>query len=225
MIAGIVPASGQSSRMGSPKALLDAGGRSFLERVTRALAEGGCTPVLVVVRDERSPVAAMARRVGAHVVENPDPSDGPISSLRRALEALRTPAVARNTEQDEPIEACVLLPVDHPLVSDATVAAMLAAFRAAAAGSAAPASASELPPVVVPTLNGKRGHPVLFAARLFPELMEEGLEEGARTVVHRYLDGLLNVPVDDEGILVDIDTLTEYRRRFPDAYRKRFQSR
>ncbi|MEX0979610.1 MAG: nucleotidyltransferase family protein [Gemmatimonadota bacterium] len=223
MIAGIVPASGASSRMGSPKALLDAGGRSFLERVVGALATGGCSPVLVVVRDARSPVAAMARKVGAEVVENPDPSEGPIGSLRRALEALS----AGDTD------ACVLHPVDHPLVRGETVAALVRAFREASASTAptpkAEASASmapaDPPPIVVPTLDGKRGHPVLFSARVFPELMEDGLEEGARTVVHRHLDSLLEVPVRDEGILVDIDTLPEYRRRFPDAYRKRFQSR
>lgn len=206
-VHGIIPASGSSTRMGTPKALLDADGRSFLERVALALVNGGCASLLVVLRDPGSPLAAMARKIGAEVVENPDPAEGPVGSLQRGIEALPPDA-----------EGCVFCPVDHPLVTAETVAALVAAFRDRAAKGSPP-------PVVAPTWNGTRGHPVLFASGIFPELLEEGLEEGARTVVHRHLDRLVEVPVDDEGVVIDIDTLPEYRRRFPNAWRKRFQSR
>jgi molybdenum cofactor cytidylyltransferase len=68
---------------------------------------------------------------------------------------------------------------------------------------------------VQPTFEGVRGHPVLFARALFPELLEEALPEGARTVLRRYLGSRLLLPVDDPGILADIDTPEDYRRRFP----------
>lgn len=201
-VVGIVPAAGRSSRMGSPKPLLDAGGPSFLQRVVGALAGGGCRPVVVVVRDLDGPVAAMARSAGATAVRNPDPSDGPISSLRTALRSL-----------DDPVAGCAFCPVDHPRISSETVAALLEAFRAGD------------DPIVVPRHGDRRGHPVVFRHTLFDELLDDDLEEGARTVLRRHQARVREVTVDDEGVLVDIDTRAEYRRHYPDAYRRRFQRR
>lgn len=204
-VAGIVPAAGRSTRMGTPKPLLDAGGRSFLQAVVGALGRGGCAPVLVVLRERSGPVAAMAGTAGARVVVNPDPSAGPISSLRAGIRAL--------DEAEEAVDGVAFCPVDHPLVAPDTVERLLRAFRAGDA------------PAAVPAHGGRRGHPVFFRRSLFSELLEDGLEEGARTVLHRHLEEVEEVAVEDEGVVVDIDTLGEYRRRFPDAYRKRFQSR
>lgn len=205
-VAGVIPAAGRSTRMGTPKPLLDAGGPSFLQAVVGALAGGGCAPVLVVVRERSGPVAAMARRAGARAVVNPDPSDGPVSSLRTGIRAL-------DGEEGGGVSGVAFCPADHPLVEPGTVSRLLRAFRES--GS----------PVVVPTRDGRRGHPVLFRRALFAELLEDDLDEGARTVLHRHLDEVEEVPVDDDGVLADIDTLTEYRRHFPHAYRRRFQSR
>lgn len=201
-VAAIIPASGRSSRMGTAKALLDADGKSFLERVAGSLVGGGCAPVFVVVEDLRSPVAATARTAGCIPLENPDPSEGPISSLRVALHALPPDA-----------EGFAVCPVDHPLVEAVTVRALLDAFGV------------HRSPVTVPVHEGHRGHPTVFRRDLARELLEPELPEGARTVVHRHGSAIREVPVDDEGITVDIDTLAEYRRHFPASYRKRFHAR
>ena len=185
----MIPCAGLSGRMGTSKALLDAGGRTFLERTVAALARGGCAPVLVVVRDPEGPEGRVARRAGARVVENPDPSDGPVSSLRAALRALPGGE-----------DGVAFLPVDHPLVRGRTVEELLAAFGDGGA------------PAVLPVHGGRHGHPALFARALFPELMEEGLEEGARTVLRRHEEALREVEVDDPGILADIDDEADYRR-------------
>lgn len=201
-VAAIIPASGRSSRMGTSKALLDADGKTFLERVAGALAAGGCGPLFVVVEDLRSPVAATARTAGCIPVGNPDPSEGPISSIRAALSVL--PAE---------VEAFAICPVDHPRVEPSTVRALLEDFAAHGA------------PVTLPVHDGERGHPALFRRDLSDELRAPGLPEGARTVVERHGGDVREVPVDDEGILVDIDTLPEYRRHYPASYRKRFHAR
>ena len=73
-------------------------------------------------------------------------------------------------------------------------------------------------PLLVPTFNGERGHPVLFRRMLFEELLNDALPEGARTVVHRHLDDTTSVPVDDEGTVINIDDMTAYRRHYPDEY-------
>ncbi|MBW3534583.1 MAG: nucleotidyltransferase family protein [Gemmatimonadetes bacterium] len=180
--------------MGTSKALLDAGGRTFVERVVAALARGGCGPVLTVVRDPAGAEARAARRAGARVVANPDPSEGPISSLRTALRAL-----------DGSEDAVAFLPVDHPLVKGRTVEELLAAFRDGGAVA------------VLPVHDGRRGHPVLLSRALFPELLEGGLDEGARTVLRRHAEALREVEVDDPGILADIDDPAAYRRHVDPA--------
>ncbi len=195
-MAGVVPAAGRSVRMGSSKALLDAHGRTFLERVLTALREGGCTPLLVVVRNLEGPEADLARSIGVEPISNPNPRAGPISSVRAAirhLERVSGPGVS----------GLALHPVDHPLVDPETVRLLLDAFRARA------------PSVAIPTHRGESGHPVILSARLFPELLADPLPGGARTVVRRYRQESLRLEVTDEGVLVDIDTAEEYRAHFP----------
>ncbi len=188
----VVPAAGRSHRMGTPKALLDAGGTSFLKRILGSLREGGADPLIVVTRGLEDGVAKEARELGGQVVLNPDPSSGPVSSLQAGI---------RHLSEDAP--AVLFAPVDHPLFSPATVQALIRAFVDTGA------------PLVVPAYEGWRGHPVLFGRALFPELLEENLPEGARTVVRRYLSERLQLPVEDPGILADIDTPEEYRKYFP----------
>lgn len=190
-VAGVIPCAGGSSRMGTPKALLDASGSTFVERVVGTLREGGCVPLLVVVSDPDGPLATAARATGAQVEVNTHPEQGPISSLRVGLEAL-----------GDDVHACAFLPVDHPLVKPETVARLVTALEASDA------------PIVVPNYKGTRGHPVLFRRSVFPELLDEDLEEGARTVVHRHLDDLIEVDVDDAGVLADIDSPADYSRHF-----------
>lgn len=190
-VAGVVPAAGASTRMGAPKALLDAGGRSFVAAVVGALVGGGCDPVLVVVGTGQPDVERRARAAGAAVLENPEPGEGPITSLRLAIHAL-----------GDSVDGVALLPVDHPLVRPETVARLLEAFREGGA------------PLVVPVVEGERGHPAILARDLFPRLLEPGLEEGARSVVHAHLDQARAVEVDDPGVRADIDTPQAYRAAF-----------
>lgn len=186
-IAGVVPAAGASARMGRPKALLDLGGRSFVHRVVGSLADGGCDPVLVVVARGDDAVAAEARAAGARALVNPDPGEGPVTSLRLALAHL-----------DAGVDAIAYLPVDHPLVTPATVALLLAEARAAGA------------PLTLPMRGARRGHPAIFGRALFAELADPGLAGGARTVVHRHLAEARLVAVDDPGVIADIDTPEAY---------------
>jgi CTP:molybdopterin cytidylyltransferase MocA len=179
--------------MGRSKALLDARGATFMERVALALSGGGCDPVYVIVRDLDGEEAEEARRLGLVSVLNPDPLEGPVTSLRAAIDALPPEA-----------EAMVFCHVDHPLISESTVEAILTTFRASTALA------------VVPTYGGRRGHPTLFHRELFPELMAESLPRGARTVLCRHADAVVEVDVDDQGILVDVNTREEYFRYFDD---------
>jgi molybdenum cofactor cytidylyltransferase len=201
-VLGVVPAAGRSSRMGNPKPLLDAGGRSFLERVVTALRDGGATEVIVGVRTEKGPIPAAALAAGARILVPHDVEDGPIATVREAI---------LSVEGDPEVRGLLLLPVDHPRVETGTVAALLAA------------AASTAPLIAMPVHRGESGHPVFLSREVFPDLLEPDLEEGARSVVDRHRARVLEVEVDDPGILADLNTLADYRRHFPDSFRKRFQ--
>ena len=186
-----MPACGLSTRMGSAKALLDAGGQSFLVRVVSALAAGGCSPVVVVAREAAGAVAAEAEAAGATVAVNPDPEEGPISSIRLALAGW-----------GGGMDGCAICPVDHPLVTGATVRSLAACL------------VEESADIVIPTYGGRRGHPAIFHRRVFPELLDPDLPEGARTVVRRRPSRVRECAVEDAGVVADIDTPAEYRRHF-----------
>ena len=191
MICGIVLAAGRSRRMGEPKALLAAGDETFLHRAVRALREGGCAYVVVVTArldDEAARrIAEEAALLDAGIAVNPAAESQQADSLRIALRSLPPEA-----------EAAVVAPVDVPDVSGALVRAVIDAHRRTGA------------PVALPAREGRHGHPVLFARRVFQELMRPDLPQGARTVVHAHARDLAEVPVD--ALLPDLDTPEEYRR-------------
>ena len=185
--AGVVPSSGSSSRMGRDKGLLELEGRSFIRRTVDTLVKGGCEPVLLVVAEGEEALAAEGAAAGAVVLLNPEPGDGPITSLRVALAAL-----------DGSVDGVAYLPVDHPMVRAETVGLLLEAARA---------SSSFL---TIPRFRGKRGHPAIFGEALFAELLDPALQGGAKTVVHRHLADALLLDVEDSGVTIDVDTPGAY---------------
>jgi molybdenum cofactor cytidylyltransferase len=95
-----------------------------------------------------------------------------------------------------------MAPVDLPLVSPATVRAVVEAWERTGA------------PVVRPSYRGRHGHPVLFDARVFQELRAADLSAGARVVVRAHAAESCDVETDDIGALEDIDTPDDYFRVF-----------
>jgi len=195
MVGGIILAAGASSRMGRTKALLPSGdGRTFLERLVGTLREGGVGEVVAVLGHDASRVEEHAASAGlaARLVRNLSPDRGQLSSLLVGLDAL----------SDLPLDGALIVPVDLPLVSPRTVERVVAAWRSAGAPIARPVRE-----------DGRHGHPVVFATRLFRELRAADLAVGARQVVRAHSSEILDVPLDDdEGAFEDIDTPADYER-------------
>jgi len=190
MIAGLILAAGESSRMGTPKATLTYRGRTFLEMIVRTLREGGLDRMVVVLGHQAEDIQRQVEIEPAQVVINPDYRSGQTSSLQVGLRALMA---------DEP-EAVLLCLVDHPAVSVETVRRIVAAFRQCGA------------PVVVPTYHGRRGHPVLIGRQVFDELLALTCNAGADSVVRKYRPQTQIVEVEDEGVVIDVDDAESYRR-------------
>lgn len=203
MIAGIVLAAGRSSRMGRPKALLETGEGTFVERAVTALRDGGCNRLVVVVPGSAgsdpaaASVAEAAGAAGADLAFNGVPRSEQIDSLRAGIGAVPL------------AEAIVVLPVDVPLSGPAAVAAVIGRFRATHA------------PVVVALHAGRRGHPVLFGRAVFGDLHRSDLSEGARSAIELHEAQVVEASVDDPGVLLDIDRPEDYRRLMgPDRARR-----
>ena len=190
MIAGLILAAGESSRMGTDKALLTYRGRTFLEHILATLHEAGLKDVKVILGHHADEIQRGTKLSGTEVIINQDYRRGQTSSLQAGLRALDRPNVS----------AVLLCLVDHPAVSTQVIGKLVAAFEQSGA------------PVVIPTNQGVRGHPVLFSRVLFAELLALSPEEGANTVVRRYRNSTQFVEVDDPGILVDVDDPGSYRR-------------
>jgi molybdenum cofactor cytidylyltransferase len=194
MIPGIVLAAGKSSRMGRPKALLPIGpgGETFVDHVTRTLLDGGVEEVVVVIGSDADAIRKAVRNDAPRVrfVYNPDHEKGQLSSLLAALRAIDRPGVS----------AAMITLIDVPLISSATVQTLIRTHRERDAL------------IIRPVSNARHGHPVIFHRALFDELRRADPAQGAKSVVHAHARDIVEVPVEDEGAFIDIDTTEDYER-------------
>jgi len=197
MIPAIVLAAGKSSRMGRPKALLPIGssGDTFLTRILHVLRSGGIARAVVVLGGDASVVRATLPPDDEFlgVVENANYEQGQLSSLLTGLSSVE--------ERSEDVEAVIVTLVDLPLITSATVRAVLEAYRGAPGA-----------PIVRPRRGNRHGHPAIFDRRLFAELRNADPSTGAKPVVHAHAANEVNVDVADDGAFTDIDTPDDYDR-------------
>ncbi len=197
IIPAVILAAGRSERMRRPKALLPIGqgGDTFVARLVSTFRSTDADDVVVVIRPDDEALRTVAEQCAARVVENLDADRGQLSSLIAGLDAVDRPGV----------HGILVMPVDIPLMRAETIAAVKAAFITSSAS------------IVRAVHKGRHGHPVIFARRVFDELRHADPHSGARAVVHAHAHDLLNVEVDDPGILRDFDTPEDYDRllQFP----------
>jgi molybdenum cofactor cytidylyltransferase len=190
VIAGVVLAAGESSRMGADKPLLMYRGKTFLENIISTLREAGIQRVVVVLGHNAEVIQQSIDLSSVEVVVNQDYRRGQTSSLQAGLRVL-----AGN--ESNGIALCL---VDHPAISADTIHKLIQHFKLS--GTA----------IVIPQLNSKHGHPVLLGRELFNKLLALGPDQGADTVIHNYRDRTEFVEVTDPGILLDVDDPESYLR-------------
>jgi molybdenum cofactor cytidylyltransferase len=193
MIPAIVLAAGRSSRMGRAKATLPAGdGQTFLTRIVQTFLDAEIDDVIVVLGHDAEAIAASFSASGlpARFVVNREYDRGQLSSLLAGLNAIDRPGVS----------AVLVTLVDVPLVSTATVRAVVESYRLTGA------------PIVRPTAGDRHGHPMLIDRSLFGALRSADLSTGAKPIVRAHASPDGDIAIDDDGAFIDIDTEDDYRK-------------
>jgi CTP:molybdopterin cytidylyltransferase MocA len=183
LLAAVILSAGASSRMGRPKALLPYREGTFLEHL------------IEVTRHPRVGVTRVVLGAGAEVIRSLGKLDPAIVVLNLAWEEGQLSSVWAGLRSLEGIETdgILLCPVDHPLVTATLVGELIERFY------------EEKKSVVLPTYKGQRGHPVIFSSALYAELLGAPADKGARSVVWAHGTDVLEVPTDEEGVVLNLN--------------------
>lgn len=184
-IAAVVLAAGRSTRMGGPNKLLaEIAGRPLLRIVVEEALASRAKPVIVVVGHERAEIEKALAGLSVQLVHNPDFAQGLGSSLKAGIAAV--PAEA---------DGAIVCLGDMPQVDASLIDRLIAAFDPDRGAL-----------IVMPTVEGRRGNPVLWSRRFFSDLMAIEGDVGARHFIGRYSEAVVEVPLEDKAALVDVDT-------------------
>lgn len=192
MIAGLILAAGDSSRMGRPKLSLPwIGGRAIVAQMVQTLRRGGVDEVIVVTGSDRQEIERALAGMQVILVHNPAASGGGmLSSLQVGVRALA------------PLEAAaaVITPGDLPALRAETVQQLITAWQA---GDRA---------VTAPSIGGRRGHPLVISASLWDAILALDAHQTLRDLLSEQRGEVSYLIVDDPGVCEDIDTPQAYQR-------------
>ena len=220
MLAAVILSAGESSRMGSPKALVPFRGRTFLQRLLDVVqhvqqsagqiangharcdtdefvrsSDAGIGFTRVVLGAKADEIRDQLGLDPSIIIVNPHWQNGQLSSIQAAISGL----------SEKQTDGILLFLVDHPLVGTEVVSQLVEQFYDSGR------------PIVLPKYRGKRGHPVIFAQRLYQELLAAPADQGARTVVWRHNEEVLEVPTEDEGAVLNLNDPEALRRALSDS--------
>ncbi|KAA0571799.1 molybdopterin-binding/glycosyltransferase family 2 protein [Azospirillum sp. Sh1] len=194
-VTALVLAAGRSSRMGpTNKLLAEVNGTPLVARAVDAALASQASSVIVVTGHQGESVARALADRPVTFVHNPAFADGLSSSLRAGLAAVPSES-----------DAVVVCLGDMPRVASAVIDRLIAAY-----------SPVEGRAICIPTTHGKQGNPVLWDRAFFTEMAALTGDAGAKRLIGQHADRLCEVPVDDAGILYDVDT-PDLLARFTEA--------
>ena len=189
-VSGIILAAGRSQRMGRPKALLPIYGATFLDHIVRQVRASRLVEVKIVLGHRPQAILDRLPDLKPATVVNSHYREGQLSSLQAGIRAL----------DPETCDGLMLFLVDHPLVESSLIDQLVECFSQGGH------------PIVIPSFQRRRGHPVLFARELFPELLAANPDEGAVAVVRRHRRRIHHLEWKSDEILADVDTPQAYQR-------------
>jgi molybdenum cofactor cytidylyltransferase len=193
-IFAVVPAAGMSRRMGQPKLLLPIGDRTVMSCVLDALRGGGVERTYVLLRRED---VKLQQETGSRNVCTVL-SNKPTEDMRASVELLLQRIADEQSPQAE--DAWLLAPADHPVLNPSIVARLIEEWRACSNG------------IVVPTYEGRRGHPTLFGWPFAQRALSLPAGEGLNRLLQDAPEQVRAMAVESPEILQDLDTPADYAR-------------
>src|SRR6266436_687820 len=184
-IGALLLAAGQSRRMGGlNKLLAELDGVPMVAHVARRLLASRARPIIAVLGNQADAVDTALGKLPVERVRNPEFAGGLSTSLKRGITALPSD-----------LDGVIVCLGDMPLISGRHLDRLIAAFNPLEGRA-----------IVVPTRHGKRGNPVLWSSRFFPEMAALAGDVGAKHLIGEHAELVAEVEMDDDAVLVDIDT-------------------
>ena len=184
-VAAIVLAAGRSTRMGAVnKMLAEIGGKPLVRIATEQAVASHATPVIVVTGYEREKVEATLKGLPVRIAHNPDYAEGLGTSLKTGIAAV-----------PQEVDAAIVCLGDMPQVDAALINRLIGALDPERGAL-----------IVVPTIDGRRGNPVVWSRRFFHDLMSIQGDIGARHLIGSYAEAVVEMPVTGAAALTDVDT-------------------
>jgi molybdenum cofactor cytidylyltransferase len=184
-IAAIVLAAGRSTRMGGPNKLLaEIGDRALVRIAAEQALASQARPVVVVTGHQREQIEAALDGLNVRLIHNPNFADGLSTSVKAGVAAV-----------PDDLDGVIVCLGDMPQVNAPLIDELIDAFDPEKGAL-----------VIVPTINGKRGNPVVWSRRFFPELAALQGDAGARLLINSVPEAVVEVPLSGTAALVDVDT-------------------
>ena len=189
-ICALVPLAGLSSRMGEFKPLISLCGKTLIENTIDSLICAGCEKIVAVTGFRADDVEPLLKsRYGDKIIivrNNEFAVTDMLHSIKLGLAAMPK------------CDAFFLLPGDMPVIKQSTFSALTEHRRGEKE-------------IIFPTLSGYRKHPPLIDSDYIPDILAFEEPGGLRTFFDKYAESIIEVPVDDEGVWVDLDTKEDYK--------------
>lgn len=184
-IAALVLAAGQSKRMGKANKLLaDINGRTMIEHTVSAIGQVQVVGIWVVLGHQAEQVRSVLANNHVQFIENPNYAQGLSTSLQSGIAALPST-----------INGFLVCLGDMPAIKPAVLDQLISCFDPGAGRA-----------ICVPVYNNQRGNPILWARRFIPAMLNLRGDQGAKMLLQRFAEQVHKVPVNNDTILLDIDT-------------------
>jgi len=189
MISGILLGAGESKRMGVNKLLLPWRRKTVLEHCFETLHQSKVKEVVIVLNIRNKEIVNLFQGLKVKIIVNPYSKRGMSTSIRKGLEAIHPRC-----------DGILIALGDQPFLKTRTINALIRAFDQGKEG------------IIIPSFQGRHGHPVIFHRRYRRELLNLKGDVGGRSIIERHPGDIRVVPIKSVGVVKDIDTWQDYRR-------------